>query len=203
MARLTAQKRSREGRALRETMRTLARVGDGREAVIVDKTPFNDRRIGVLAAIGPGAKVVLTRRDPRDIALSCFFRNFAGGMEWSADMGWITEMISQRMELHEHLLEVIPQHAPWLSITEARYEDLVCNPEDEARRLVDFMGLEWDPACLRFSDRKRMLPTLDPMQTGQGVYTGSLARWKRFEPVVGGALDGLHELAERLGYPGV
>jgi len=197
LGRLSAAKRSVAGQALRDSMCALT----GTDGVVVDKTPFNDRRAGSLAAIAPGSKIVLTRRDPRDIALSCFFRNFAGGMEWSADMGWITALIRDRMRLHAHLLEVIPAHAPWVSITEGRYETLVSEPEPEARRLVAHAGLEWDDACLRFSERTRMLPTLDPMQAGQGVYTGSLARWKKFEAHVGRALDGLHAIAESLGYP--
>lgn len=196
LGRLMASKRSSAGAALRQSMEELS-ASDG---IVVDKTPFNDRRVGALAAIAPGAKIVLTRRDPRDIALSCFYRNFAGGMEWSADMGWITELMRERMRLHAHLMEVLPAHAPWVSITEGRYETVVSEPETEARRLVAHAGLEWDDACLRFSERKRMLPTLDPSQAGQGVYTGSMARWKKFEAHVGGAFDGLHAIAEELGY---
>lgn len=196
MLRLTAKKRTDAGAALRASMEELSESA----SVVVDKTPFNDRRVGALAAFAPGARIILTRRDPRDIALSCFFRNFAGGMEWSADMGWITELMRDRLRLHDHLMDVIPAHAPWISITEGRYETLVSDSEPEARRLVAHAGMEWDDACLRFSEHKRMLPTLDPSQAGRGVYTGSLARWKKFEPHVGGALEGLHELAESLGY---
>lgn len=198
LSRLTPKKRSDAGAALRASMEALS-SSDG---TIVDKTPFNDRRVGALAAFAPGAKVILTRRDPRDIALSCFYRNFAGGKEWSVDMGWITELIRERMRLHAHLMEVIPAHAPWVSISEGRYETIVSDPEREAKRLVAHAGLEWDDACLKFSERKRMLPTLEPSQAGRGVYTGSMARWKKFKPHVGGALDGLHEIAESLGYEG-
>jgi hypothetical protein len=196
LERLLPKKRSDAGAALRRSMEELS----SSSGTVVDKMPFNDRRVGALAAFAPGAKVILTRRDPRDIALSCFYRNFAGGMEWSADMGWITELMRERMRLHAHLLGVIAEHAPWISITEGRYESIVSDPESEAKRLVAHAGLEWDDACLRFSERKRMLPTLDPSQAGRGVYTGSLARWKKFEPHVGGALDGLHAIAEELGY---
>lgn len=196
LERLLPKKRSDAGGLLRRSMETLS----SSEGLVVDKTPFNDRRVGALVAIAPGAKIVLTRRDPRDIALSCFYRNFAGGMEWSVDMGWITELMRERLRLHAHLLEVIPAHAPWVSIIEGRYEKIVSEPEAEAKRLVAHAGMEWDDACLRFSERKRMLPTLDPSQAGQGVYTGSMARWKKFEPHVGGALDGLHAIAEELGY---
>lgn len=198
LSRLTAAKRSAAGAALRASMAAIT----GTDGVLIDKTPFNDRRVGALASIAPGARIVLTRRDPRDTALSCYFRNFAGGMEWSADMAWITEIIRERMRLHAHWLEVLPRHAPWVRVTEARYESLVSEPEPEARRLVDFAGLPWDASCLRFSERKRMLPTLEPGQAGQGVYTGSVARWRRFEPYAEGAFDGLHAVAESLGYEG-
>lgn len=196
LARLSAAKRSAAGAALRASMCAIT----GTDRVQIDKTPFNDRRVGALASIAPGARIILTRRDPRDTALSCYFRNFAGGMEWSADMAWITEIIRQRMVLHAHWLAVLPDHAPWVSITEARYETLVTEAEPEARRLVEFAGMPWDDACLRFSERKRMLPTLEPGQAGKGVYTGSVARWRRYEPYAEGAFDALHAIAEQLGY---
>tara|TARA_R110000782_G_scaffold13976_24_gene41099 strand:- start:23424 stop:24932 length:1509 start_codon:yes stop_codon:yes gene_type:complete len=196
LARLTGAKRSAAGAALRASMGAIT----GTDGVLIDKTPFNDRRVGALASFAPGARIIITRRDPRDTALSCFFRNFASGMEWSADMGWITEIIRERMRLHAHWLGVLPAHAPWVSVTQARYESLVSEAEPQARRLVEFAGLPWDDACLRFSERKRMLPTLEPGQAGQGVYTGSVARWRRFEPHAEGAFDALHAIAEELGY---
>lgn len=196
LERLSVQKRSKAGRALRESLVSLA----GRDSVVVDKQPFNDRHLGVLAAVAPGARVVLTRRDPRDVALSCYFRNFVGGMDWASDMRAITRLMGERLLLHAHWLGVLPAHAPWIGITEARYETVVADARTEARRLVSFAGLEWDDACLRFDERARIMPTLLPAQAGMGVYTGSVARWKRFEPFVGSAFDGLHEMARRLDY---
>ncbi len=197
LERVSASKRTRLAGQMRDRLIELSPQDDG---VVLDKQPFNDRHVGLLAAMAPGARVVQTRRDPRDVAISCFFRNFVGGMEWSNSMAWITRLMEARLELHRHWLEVIPEHAPWIRFAEARYESLVADPEQEARDLVGAVGFEWDAACLNFGQRKRMIPTLQPGQAGRGVYGGSVARWKRFEPHAGNALEPLHALAEKMGY---
>ncbi|RMH28003.1 MAG: hypothetical protein D6692_06735 [Planctomycetota bacterium] len=190
-------KLAKSARQMRERLSGLSPKDDG---TVLDKQPFNDRYIGLLAAMAPGARVVQTRRDPRDIAISCLFRNFVGGMEWSNSMAWISRLMEARLELHRHWLAVISEHAPWIRFTEARYESLVADPEKEARALVGAVGFEWDDACLNFDRRKRMIPTLQPGQTGRGVYSGSVGRWKRFEPYAGNAFEALHRLAEQMGY---
>lgn len=198
LARIPAKKRGDAGRALAAAMR--AEAGLDETFTVVDKQPFNDQRVGALAAFAHGARVILSRRDPRDIAVSCYFRNFVGGMAWATRMEWIAEVIRQRSRLHTHWLETLPQHAPWVPITEARYETVVTHPEAESKRLVAHAGLEWDDACLRFNERRRLLPTLDPSQAGKGVYTGSVARWERYAAVDPAAFEALHRLAEAQGY---
>ncbi len=195
--RLTKIKRSKLGKQLVENLQSLTNS----DQYIVDKNPANDEHIGLLAAIAPGATMILTRRDPRDIALSCFFRNFAVGHGWTSNFDSIIEMIQLRFQLHEHWLNVIPKAAPWLKLTVGDYEHIVQNPETETRRLVEFAGLPWDDACLNFSKRKRLIPTLMPHQAAQGIYKGSVAKWTRYADCMGDSLDKLNQICERFGYP--
>jgi hypothetical protein len=187
------------GRAIREAERALA----GGARVVVDKQPENDIHAGFLAACAPGASVLLMRRDPRDVAISCYFRNFVMSHEWSTSMWTIMGMQRARLLVHEHWLKLIGEHAPWLNLTLVEYERLVGDPEDEARRLVSHCGLDWDDACLRFAERDRLVTTLLPHQAKQGVYTDSVSRWERYAEFID---DRTHkEMAfqvERFGFAG-
>ncbi len=198
IGRLSVSKRTRAGLGVLEGLREIA----GREtAYVVDKHPGNDEHVGLLCAIAPGSKVIITRRDPRDIALSCFFRNFAVGHEWTTRMDTIVDMLETRLMMHDYWMGVIPEHAPWVPITVGEYETIVANPESEARRLVAHAGLEWDDRCLEFSKRRRIVPTLNPHQAAQGVYTGSVKKWHKYAEVMDPKqLDRLHEIAERHGF---
>lgn len=196
ITRSSINKRSKFGQRLLDELRVITKGSE----YTVDKNPGNDEMIGLLAAIAPGSKMILTRRDPRDVALSCYFRNFASGHEWTTTFGTIAEMCEMRQELHEYWLDVIPQHAPWIGLTVGDYQKIVENPESETRRIVEFAGLSWDDACLNFSKRKRIIPTLQPHQAAQGVYKGSLAKWAPYAEFMGDALDHLNRICERFDY---
>jgi hypothetical protein len=84
------------------------------------------------------------------------------------------------------------------SFYEIRYEDLVGNPEAEARKLVDHCQMDWEDVCLSFYDNKRSVKTLSSVQVRQPIYSSSVGAWRRhekdLEPLIqilrdGGALD--------------
>lgn len=70
-------------------------------------------------------------------------------------------------------------------ILDVRYEDNVADSEREARRLLDYLGLPWDPACLRFHENNRAVHTASVIQVRKPIYSNSIARWKRFENHLG------------------
>lgn len=191
---------SKKSKAAADVMKQLHALSESSEYV-VDKHPGNDEHIGLLAAIAPGSKMILTRRDPRDVALSCFFRNFALGHGWTNKFESIVDMIEVRLLMHEHWLKVIPEGAPWLGLRVGDYEGIVNDPETQTREIVEFAGLPWDDACLKFSERKRIVPTLQPHQAAQGVYKGSVAKWAPYAECMGESLDRLNAICERHGYP--
>jgi hypothetical protein len=71
-------------------------------------------------------------------------------------------------------------------VLEVEYEDTVADLEGVARRLVSVSGLEWEPACLAFHTTRRPVRTASVSQVRQPIYTRSVARWKHYEPALGG-----------------
>jgi hypothetical protein len=118
--------------------------------------------------------VIVCSRDYRDIAVSCWQTDFAM-IAWAND----PEQIARRIADYRRILEHWKQSKPmtWLDI---RYEDLVGNLEDHSRRMIDFLGLTWDPACLEFQTTKRVVRTASLMQIRRPIYTHSVGRWQNY-----------------------
>jgi hypothetical protein len=66
---------------------------------------------------------------------------------------------------------------------------LVVDLEGQARRLIDFIGLEWDPACLSFFDTERAVNTPSTWQVRQPIYSSSVGRWRNYERQLGPLLE--------------
>ena len=142
---------------------------------IVDKLPGNYLRLGLLARIAPKARVIWCRRDPLDTCLSCYFQSFAAGQRFSYDL----EALGLVYRLHERLMRhwraVLPN-----PILEVRYEALVADPEAEARRLVAFAGLDWQPGCLATEARTGPIRTSSLWQVREPVHRRSVGRWQAY-----------------------
>jgi tetratricopeptide (TPR) repeat protein len=163
----------REAAAYLDRLRTI-----GGDAVrVINKTPGNLRFLGHIATLFPNARVVVCRRDPRDVGLSCFFQSFKDPrMAWSFDQVAIATQAQEAERLLDHWRLVRP-----LRMLEVGYEDLVANLETEGRRLIDFLGLDWDPACLDFHRTDRPVATASLWQVRQPLYGSSVGRWRRYQ----------------------
>ena len=112
---------------------------------VVDKMPDNLNHLGLIAVLLPEARVILCRRDPRDIALSCWQTGFRA-CPWNNDWDYIARRIAD----YQRMLRHWEKHWP-LATFDLSYEALVADLGRHARLLIDFVGLDWDPACLEFS----------------------------------------------------
>ena len=70
-------------------------------------------------------------------------------------------------------------------IFDVPYEELVADQESWSRKMLDFIGLEWDPRCLDFHTNKRQVVTASAWQVRQKIYTNSVARWRNYEKFIG------------------
>lgn len=160
-----------------------ARAGDEPER-IVDKMPGNAMHLGLASRALPGARAVWCRRDPRDVVLSCHFQDFGDVHRYTSDL----EQCAQTVVEHTNLMRYW-QQALDLPIHEMVYEQLVSDPEGQARALCEFLGLDYDPACLEFHSAGRFVRTLSHAQVRKPIYKSSSARWKAYEQQLAPAIE--------------
>ena len=154
----------------------LRALGGGAERVI-DKMPDNVFKLGVIATMFRGARVIFCRRDPRDTCLSCYFQKFtAGQLTFSYDLADCAMRYRETERLTEHWRRALP-----LRSIEVQYEALVGDLEGESRRLIEFLGLDWEPACLDFHRTQRIVTTASGWQVRQPLYDRSVARWRHYQ----------------------
>ena len=137
--------------------------------------PDNTIYLGLIATLFPRAKLILCRRDVRDVALSCWMTNFRD-VRWACDPDQIAARIEEHERLMEHWRRVLP-----VPMLEVDYEAMVTDIEKWARAIVAWCGLEWEPACLEFHKTRRPVRTSSVAQVRQPVYTSSVGRWKNYE----------------------
>lgn len=157
--------------------RLKAKDPTGKAERITDKMPANYMYIGFIKTILPNAKIIHCRRNPIDTALSCYKQNFARGQHWSYDLEELGDAYLRYEDLMQYWREVMPPG----SFIEIDYEETVNNLEATARRLIDFVGLEWDDACLEPHKQDRPILTASKGQVTQPVYKTSVDKWKIYE----------------------
>jgi len=142
---------------------------------VTDKMPDNILYLGVIAVLFPAARVIFCRREIRDTCVSCFFQRFGEGNAFAYDLADCARRYLEIERLAEHWRRVLP--LPMLTID---YEALISNPESEGRRLVEFLGLDWEPACLDFHRAERSVFSASLWQVRQPVFSRSVGRWQHY-----------------------
>ena len=166
-------------RTLQDLKAIAYEASEGTEAShVVDKLPHNFENIGLIRLLFPNAKIISVRRDPRDIAISNYFMDYAGkhsGMGFAYDLDWIGEQLADHNLLMQHWHKVCSGE-----ILEINYEDLIDEPELCARRLLAHIGVGWEPQVLDFHDLQRTVKTASVWQVRQPLYASSKSRWRRY-----------------------
>lgn len=154
------------------------RPGTGRTAHFVDKLPHNFLYAGFIARALPNARIVCLRRDPMDSCLSNFRQLFAAGNPYygySYDVLDTGRYYLRFERLVQHWQNVLPGR-----ILEVDYEMLLSDQEGQTRRLLEFCGLPWEDACLRFEDNAAPVATASVVQVREGLHRRSSGRWRRY-----------------------
>ncbi|MDX8524644.1 sulfotransferase [Mesorhizobium sp. MSK_1335] len=158
---------------------------------IVDKMPHNFELIGLIGILFPNARIIHCRRDAIDNCISCFVLQFSEAHSYSSDLQTLGLYYREYDRLMRHWNNVIPGR-----ILENRYETLIENQEEQSRRVIDYLGLRWDDACLRFFDRDGSVNTYSHWQVRQPIYKSSVKRWKNYESEIRPLIEALGDLAD-------
>jgi tetratricopeptide (TPR) repeat protein len=156
------------------------------KAFFIDKLPANFERIGLIQKILPQAIIIDARRHPMDCGFSAYKQHFAGGHEYSYDLANIGRYYNSYLAVMDHFDAVLPGR-----IFRVQYEENVRDTEGMIRRLLDHIGLDFEPACLEFYKNKRAVRTASSEQVRQPIYTKSVAAWKRYETELTGLAKAL------------
>ncbi len=179
-ARRISRLKPREVAALaREGLEMLVRFSKTAER-ITDKLPHNFELLGLIAMLFPRAKIIHCRRNPLDTCVSCFLTPLSEEHAYTHDLSALGEYYRDYAALMDYWRAVLP-----MPILDVDYELLVADPEGQSRRLVDFVGLDWNPACLEFHAGGRAIHTISRAQVRQPIYDTSIGRWRRYEKHLG------------------
>ena len=157
--------------------RPLRRLGRSR---FIDKAPWNFMHAGLIHLILPNARIVDVRRHPLACCVSAFKQHFAGGFDFAYDLADLGGYYADYVELMAHF----DAAAPGL-VCRVFYEALVEDTESQVRRLLDNLGLAFDPACLRFFENPRPVATPSSQQVRRPIYREATDQWRDFEPWLG------------------
>jgi tetratricopeptide (TPR) repeat protein len=158
----------------------------------IDKMPNNFRHIGLIHLLLPNARIIDARREP----LACCFSNlkqlFANGQEFAYSIEDIARYYRTYLELMQHWDEVLPG-----KVLRVWHEDVVDDLEHNVRRILDFCGLDFEPACVEFYKTERSVRTASSEQVRQPIFREGLDQWKHYEFALGPLKDALGDAPVR------
>lgn len=173
LAEFTAERLARLGAEFIERTAKHRKLG---RPHFIDKMPNNWLHTGLIRLILPNARIIDARRHPMACCVANFRQHFARGQGFSYDLEHMGRYYRDYVRLMDHF----DREAPG-AVHRVHYEAVVADTESEVRRLLDFLGLPFDPACLRFHETDRAVRTASSEQVRQPIFREGLDQWRRFE----------------------
>lgn len=161
-----------------------------------DKMPLNEMHLGLIHILFPHSPIIHVRRHPLDILTSNFSNYLTHGFNQSFDVRTIAQ--------HYALIEDLVQHYRRqlnLNYLEIRYEELVENQELHVRRMLEFVGVDFDQRCLSFHENQRFARTASYAQVTNKLYDSSVHRYRNYRKHLDEAVSILKPTLAALGYP--
>ena len=125
--------------------------------------PMNFRFAGLIAAALPESKIIHVKRDSRATCWSNFKHYFA-----SDDIGYcysLEDLVSYFN--HYETLMKFWDRALQKKIYHLDYDSLTANQDPETRRVIDYLGLDWNDMCLSPHKNLRSVATASNIQVRQ------------------------------------
>jgi cytochrome c-type biogenesis protein CcmH/NrfG len=146
----------------------------------IDKLPNNWAHVGLIKTILPNAKIIDARRHPLGCCFSNFKQHFARGQSFSYSLSDMGLYYAHYVDLMAHFDAVLPGQ-----IHRVIYEQMVEDQERETRAILDFLGVPFEEACLRFYENDRAVRTASSEQVRQPIFKQGTAAWQAFDPWLG------------------
>lgn len=142
----------------------------------IDKLPHNHEHIWAIHKILPEAIIIDARRNPMDCGFSLYKQHFADGSDFSYSLENIGAYYNGYLKLMDHWDQVLPG-----KVFHIQYETLIENVEETVRSLLVHIGLEFEPACLKFYENKRAVRTSSSEQVRQPINRKGIGVWRQVE----------------------
>jgi predicted Zn-dependent protease len=145
----------------------------------IDKMPNNYRHVGLIHLMLPNARIIDARREPMACCFSNLKQLFAQGQEFTYSIEDIARYYRTYLDLMEHWDSVLPGR-----VLRVHHEDLVADLEGNVRWVLDYCGLDFEPACVEFHKTDRSVRTPSSEQVRQPIFRDGLEQWKKYEPML-------------------
>jgi tetratricopeptide (TPR) repeat protein len=160
-----------------------------------DKMPLNETHLGLISLLFPESPIIHVIRHPLDILLSVYSNHLTHGFFCAAQM----ETIAQHYVLIAELIEHYKQNLS-MRYLPVRYEEMVTHQEDNVRKILDFIGVDFDAKCLSFEQNTRYARTASYAQVTEKLYGRSRFRYRPYLQHLQPVLEILGPVIDRLGY---
>jgi len=169
-------------------------ITDDKTRWVTDKMPHNAVLIGLIRLMFPQSPIIHIARHPLNSCLSAYFSNFKSSHRYTSSLEGTARHYRNVMELIEHYRQI------GIGFLEVHYEDLVTDQESVTRRLLEYINVPWDDACLAHHKSDRVVRTASYEQVTRKVYTSSLYRYRNYHDAVQGIIPILESTIRHFGY---
>jgi tetratricopeptide (TPR) repeat protein len=169
-------------------------VIEGSTRWVTDKMPHNAVHVGLISVLFPTSPIIHISRHPLNSCLSAFFSDFKSVHRYTSSLASTARHYKQVMSMLEHY------RSAGIGVLEIHYEDLVTDPENTIRKVLEYLGAPWDDACLQHHKSQRVVKTASYEQVTQKIYTSSLYRYRDYHEAVQPIIPILSSTIERYGY---
>jgi tetratricopeptide (TPR) repeat protein len=156
----------------------------------IDKMPNNFRHVSLIHLMLPNAKIIDARREAMACCFSNFRQLFASGQQFTYSLDDIARYYRMYVRIMEHWDGVLPGR-----VLRVHHEDVINDVEGSVRRILDHLGLEFEPACIDFHRTERQVHTASSEQVRRPINREGMDQWRNFEPWLGKLRAALGPLA--------
>jgi tetratricopeptide (TPR) repeat protein len=167
----------------------------GGKAFFTDKMPFNEINLPLLKMIFPQAKIIYAVRHPLDVSVSIMSNNMTHGFACGYRIEDITHHLAAVFALTEHYRSALEPDDFVL-----KYETLIADQAGQTRKLLEYLGLPFEEACLRFHENPRYAPTPSYAQVSEKIHAGSVNRHGHYAQFLQPFVGRLRPMMDRYGY---